>query len=582
MLGVLGFILVSQCMSLLNPYLSGKIVDGLARKKADEVYFFVALSFALWSVRVILGYARDRYELAFIDYRIPERMHSFTLTKLLGFSIGQHTSEHSGIKQNVIGRGKNALISLGDMVMYQFIPLISEVIIMTVTLLYWSVPLGLIVLGGLGAYIIFAIKLNNSFRRDFRKNETNYIRDGKFQKETLDNIALTMAQAQENKMYKECTQSFSGANKFACHVWTRFSKWAMVRNFIPAFTRLAFFLVAVHYVLVGQYSVGQFTMLLMWGASTLANLGEISVMHRRLIQAYISVKKYFEMLEIEPDVKVIPNPVRPDKFSGQIEFRGVTFNYKRRQTSGDPEDDGDEILAPTENNMLKFPALDNVSFTIRAGQTIAIVGESGAGKSTLVKAILRSQDPDTGQIIVDGNDLRVLDLKHFRQSIGLVDQDVSLFDQTLRYNLTYGLNGRGVEVTDQELHHVAEISCIDRFYHRLEKGFDTLIGERGVKLSGGERQRVGIGRALIKEPDILIFDEATSSLDSENEALIRGSINKAAQGRTTIIIAHRFSTIREVDRVLVFEKGQLVGDGTHEELAQSCPEYQRLVRNQTF
>jgi len=123
---------------------------------------------------------------------------------------------------------------------------------------------------------------------------------------------------------------------------------------------------------------------------------------------------------------------------------------------------------------------------------------------------------------------------------------------------------------------------MDRFFHRLEKGFDTLIGERGVKLSGGERQRLGIARALIKEPDFLIFDEATSHLDSENESLIRESIGQASKGRTTIIIAHRFSTIRQVDRVLVFDKGRLVGDGRHDELAQRCEEYQRLIRNQTI
>jgi len=213
---------------------------------------------------------------------------------------------------------------------------------------------------------------------------------------------------------------------------------------------------------------------------------------------------------------------------------------------------------------------------------VAFVGESGAGKTTVVHALLRAQDPEEGQIVVDGNDLRVLDLKHFRESIGIVDQEVSLFDHTLRYNITYGLNGRSGSITDADLDRIAEMSCINRFFPRLEKGYDTIIGERGIKLSGGEKQRVGIARALIKEPDILIFDEATSNLDSENEALIRESIEKAAQGRTTIIIAHRFSTIRKVDKVIVFDKGQVVGQGTHKELALSCEPYRRLIHRQIF
>jgi ATP-binding cassette subfamily B protein len=217
---------------------------------------------------------------------------------------------------------------------------------------------------------------------------------------------------------------------------------------------------------------------------------------------------------------------------------------------------------------------------IEPGQTVAFVGESGAGKSTIVKAIVRAQDPAEGQIIIDGNDLRVLDLKHYRKSIGIVDQDVSLFDQTLRYNITYGVKDGSTAITDRELSAVAEASRIDRFFDRLEKGFDTLIGERGVKLSGGERQRVGIARALVKNPDILIFDEATSNLDSENEEMIRESIESASRGRTTIIIAHRFSTIKKVDKVFVFDKGKLVGEGTHAELTLSCEQYQRLVKNQ--
>ena len=220
------------------------------------------------------------------------------------------------------------------------------------------------------------------------------------------------------------------------------------------------------------------------------------------------------------------------------------------------------------------------AFTIEAGETVAFVGESGAGKSTVVHALIRAQDPEEGQIIIDGNDLRVLDLKRFREAIGIVNQQVSLFDHTLRYNITYGLNGRAAKVTDAELDKIAEMSCVNRFFSRLEKGYDTIIGERGVKLSGGECQRVGIARALIKNPDILIFDEATSNLDSENEALIRKSIEKASKGRTTIIIAHRFSTISNADKIIVLSKGEVAGIGTHDELMQNCEPYRRLIQNQ--
>ena len=173
-----------------------------------------------------------------------------------------------------------------------------------------------------------------------------------------------------------------------------------------------------------------------------------------------------------------------------------------------------------------------------------------------------------------------MDLQSFRSKVGVVEQQVPLFDQSIRYNILYGLNGRAKDVTDKELERISQISQISRFSHKLEKGFDTLIGERGIKLSGGERQRVGIARALIKDPAILIFDEATSSLDASVEAEIRDAINEASQGRTTIIIAHRFSTIRYANRIIVMEEGQIAGQGKHEELYKSCLPYRKLVDHQ--
>ena len=281
------------------------------------------------------------------------------------------------------------------------------------------------------------------------------------------------------------------------------------------------------------------------------------------------------MTDIEPDVKNVKNPVKPERYEGRIEFRNVSFSYPMRKYLDDENE-------PAVNQEAKtFDALDGVNFTIEPGQKVAFVGHSGAGKSTIVKLLTRAYDPDGGQIVVDGNDLRVIDLKHFRENLGVVEQDVSLFDNTLRYNICFGLNGRSSTVTNTELDEVAKLSCIDKFQHRLEKGFDTIIGEKGIKLSGGERQRVGIARALIKKPEILIFDEATSHLDTENEMLIRQSIESASEGRTTILIAHRLSTIKNADKIFVLGNGKIVGEGRHEELAATCYEYQKLIQNQT-
>jgi ABC-type multidrug transport system fused ATPase/permease subunit len=581
MLGLFGFIALAQAMRMVSPWLSSKIIDGLVGNlPTNQIYAYGAISIMIWLFKsTIFDWLRDRYELNHLDYAIPRRIQEVTLAKLFGFSIGQHTSENSGVKQTVINRGENALINLGDIILYQAFPLFAEIVILTGLLLYWSRPIGLVVLTGALVYAFVVVKINNHFRADMKKLEKLHIKDSNFQGEVVKYISLVMANAQEERAQKECKESLGGAHTFSKNVWSRFATVAAIRNTISVIALGIVLVICISAVRDKTYTLGQFVMFMAWAGNALGNLGNLSPLHRRFIQHYTSVRKYFEMLAITPDVTVIPNPVRPEKFAGRIEFKNVTFRYKGREQRSVTDDDDE--LKPVEPKVANL-ALDNVSFVIEAGQTVAFVGESGAGKSTLVKAIIRAQDPEIGQIIVDGNDLRLLDLKHFRSSIGIVDQDVALFDQSLRYNMTYGLNGRATEISDRELHRIAEMSCIDRFFGRLEKGFDTHIGERGVKLSGGERQRVGIARALIKEPDILIFDEATSSLDSENESLIQESIERASRGRTTIIIAHRFSTIRNVDKVIVFDKGKIVGQGTHEELATSCEIYQRLTRKQIF
>ena len=573
MLGVFGFIALSQALNLAAPYLQGKVIDNLINQMPiSQVWTLVLVMLAVSIVHiVVVMYLRELYEIKNIDFAFPRHLNRTTLERMLGFSIGQHISENSGIKQSVIGRGQTSLRTMAMQVLYQVLPTLVEVCFLIGVLLYFSTILGSVALVGVLACAGFVVFTNAHFSKDYKKLEDMYNQNSKFQGEVLRNVDLVLSNAQEQRAVRECDESFGEVSDFGASVAVRFNHFAAVRNTIVGLVRISILSTGIFLVYRGDHTVGQLVMFLSWAGQALGQVSNIGNLHRQLIQLYTSVQKYFDMLAIEPDVKVLPNPVRPEKFQGRIEFKNVTLRYRQR-------DEEESENSPNRREM--HPALCNVSFAIEPGQTVAFVGESGAGKSTIVHTLLRAQDPEEGQIVVDGNDLRVLDLKHFRESIGIVDQEVSLFDHTLRYNITYGLNGRGVSITDLDLDNVARMSCIDRFFPRLEKGYDTIIGERGIKLSGGEKQRVGIARALIKEPDILVFDEATSNLDSENEALIRESIEKASRGRTTIIIAHRFSTIRRVDKVIVFEKGQVVGEGTHDELARSCAPYQRLIRNQ--
>lgn len=574
MLGVFGFIALSQALQLISPFLQGKVIDGLVSKQSfghTMMYVWAILGVAFVRI-VVLAYIRDIYELKFIDFTVMRHVSQKTLERLLMFSIGQHVSENSGIKQSVINRGQHSLTALAHAVLYQVVPMCIEVVLLIGALLYWSPVLGCIALSGAVIYVVVVTFINNHFRDDLKESEKRYVESSRFHGEMLRNVDIVLANAQEARAVRECDEHLDRAIQFTRNMWMRFALFVTGRSTVVSLTRFGVMAAGVWLAVHGRHTVGELVMLWVWSNDALNQVSGVGSLHRQLMQMYASVKKYFDMLDIEPDVKEIENPIKPASFGGRIIFDNVTFRYRPREAS----DSDQKVEASGETG----PALDGVSFVIEPGQRVAFVGESGAGKSTIVNALLRAQDPVDGTIFVDGHDLRHLDLGTYRSAVGVVDQSVTLFDQSLRYNMTFGLSGRAREVSDRELRRIAEMACVDRFLHRLEKGFDTEIGERGVKLSGGERQRVGIARALIKDPDILIFDEATSNLDPANEASIAEAIKRASEGRTTIIIAHRFSTIRGVDKVFVFDKGALVGEGRHEDLMVSCEAYQRLVRSQ--
>jgi ATP-binding cassette subfamily B protein len=239
----------------------------------------------------------------------------------------------------------------------------------------------------------------------------------------------------------------------------------------------------------------------------------------------------------------------PASVRGEVEIRNITFAYRDRSV-----------------------VIEHLSLHIPAGQTIAIVGSTGSGKSTLVKLLLRLYETQTGEITLDGIDIRDLQLVDLRRAIGLVSQDVFLFHGTVRENIAYG----NPAATDREVVAAAKIAEAHEFIWQLPQGYETIVGERGQKLSGGQRQRIAIARAILKDPPILILDEATSAVDNETEAAIQRSLEKITLNRTTIAIAHRLSTIRNADRIYVMEQGRIVEQGQHEQLLEQQGVYANL------
>lgn len=261
-------------------------------------------------------------------------------------------------------------------------------------------------------------------------------------------------------------------------------------------------------------------------------------------------KRFTEMLDVDPDVQDWPDAIEVDTLKGDIEFKNVTFSYE-------------------EN---KEPVLKNINLQINSGETVALVGPSGAGKTTISSLIPRFYDVDDGSIFIDGIDIRDMTKQSLRKNIGVVQQDVFLFTGTLKENIAYG----NLEATDEEIYEAARRAHMEEFINELPDGYDTQVGERGLKLSGGQKQRIAIARMFLKNPPILILDEATSALDTETEMIIQESLNELAKDRTTIVIAHRLATIKNADRILVVTKNGIEEEGTHAELLAQNGIFARL------
>jgi ABC-type multidrug transport system fused ATPase/permease subunit len=275
-----------------------------------------------------------------------------------------------------------------------------------------------------------------------------------------------------------------------------------------------------------------------------ASIGGSADLYSRIQKAIGSTEDLFGIIDekIEP-IELDSSKELKRSFQAEVEFKDVSFNYPNRQD---------------------IQVLDNVSFKANQGQTVAIVGASGAGKSTLISLLMRFYDTSTGNILIGGKDLSAYDITTIRNAMALVPQEVLLFGGSIQENIAYGKTN----ATQEEIIEAAKQANAWDFISKFPEGLDTLVGERGVQLSGGQRQRVAIARAMLKNPQLLILDEATSSLDSESERLVQDALDRLMKGRTSIVIAHRLSTIRNADNILVLDHGKLVESGTHKELIE--------------
>lgn len=330
------------------------------------------------------------------------------------------------------------------------------------------------------------------------------------------------------------------------HSFTRFSDGIMYMIIV---------VIGAFYLKDAKITAADFVAYLLFVSTLLTSIRRIVEFAEQFQRGMTGIERFFEVVDTDPTIIDAENAEDLVDVKGSIEFKNVNFRYS---------EENDKVL-------------DNLSMKIDAGQCVALVGPSGGGKTTISSLIPRFYDIDSGEILIDGKNIKELSVKSLRDNIGMVQQDVYLFSGSVRENIAYGKP----DATEEEIIHAAELAGADSFIRQLPEGYDTYVGERGVKLSGGQKQRISIARVFLKDPPMLILDEATSALDNESERLVQQSLSRLAKGRTTLIIAHRLTTIKNADRIIVLGNNGIEEEGSHAELMQKQGVYYDLYNTYT-
>lgn len=413
-----------------------------------------------------------------------------------------------------------------------------------------SIPLTLIVFACVPLMMVVSVRLNLKLRAAFRKQrfqigELNAsIEDSLLGQRVVKAFA---AEKQENEKFEVGNQTFQTIKKKTYHAMAAFNTSTRL------FDGLMYLVVIIAgglFLVYDRINAGDLVAYVLYVSTLIATIRRIVEFAEQFQRGVTGIERFFEIMDTPVEITDAPDARDLTVSRGGIEFRDVSFEY------------------PDDHNKV----LRHVDLTIHPGESLALVGPSGGGKTTLCNLIPRFYDVTSGQILIDGQDVRKVTLKSLRQAIGVVQQDVYLFSGTVAENIAYGKPG----ATPDEIVAAAKLAGADGFIRELKDGYDTYVGERGVKLSGGQKQRISIARVFLKNPPILLLDEATSALDNESEILVGQSLDALAKGRTTLTIAHRLTTIKNADRILVLGRDGIEEEGTHEELLARKGIYYRL------
>jgi len=546
-------IILLEFSRFLSPYIFKLIIDKLTHFNKEEVgilLLLVVLMFLSDQLVNILSFLRVKkaiFNLIEVEYYLATKVYK----KLLELSLVYHEKENTGNKIAKVKEGLFRITNFLGSLFLEVVPTIIQLIITLIVLFFVDWRFGIIFFLFFPLPIYLTYKANKEVRPLRKQKYKDYEEVLGALGQTILNINTVKSFNQERKELDKFDFLYKGILQKAKQECIFIYHSVVERNFIIDFGRASMLFLGIYLAWRHQITLGSLVFVITLSERAYNSIWRLEHLYDQIESSSEAVNRFVQIFQEPVDIESPPNGLKPSKVEGLIEFKDVDFSYAKGE-----------------------PALKKVSFKIEPNKITALVGPSGAGKTTISRLIFRHYDPQKGHIYLDGKDLKEYDLKTLRSFLSFVPQEVEVFNGTVRENIAYA----NENVSFQEIQEAARIANAEEFIEKLPQKYDTEIGERGIKLSGGQRQRLGIARAILAKAQILIFDEATSNLDSESENLIREAINKISQGKTIIIIAHRLSTIKRADKIIVLDKGKVIEEGTHQELAQKKGLYARLLK----
>jgi ATP-binding cassette subfamily B protein len=554
----LSLLILAKLATVSTPIALKYIVDYLDQNRGGELLLWipVLLVIAYGLLRfgaTLFSELRDAV-FARVAERAMRRVSLRVFRHLHNRELAFHLDRKTGGLARDIERGTTGISFLLRFTLFNIVPTLLEIVMVAgILLVAFNASYMLAILVAVVVYIVFSIKVTEWRTRFVREANAKDNQSNSRAVDSLLNyetVKYFNNETFEADLYDQNLQDWEQARlKNRLSLATLNAGQAL----IIGVALIVIMAMAVREVASGTITLGDFTMVNAYLLQLFIPLNALGFVYREIRQALVNVERLFGLLDDGPAIQDASEARPLTVARGEVSFQKVSFAYRPDR-----------------------PILQGVDFRIPAGHTVAVVGASGAGKSTLARLLFRFFDVDGGGISIDGQDIRSVTQDSLRAAIGVVPQDTVLFNDTLYRNLAYGRP----EATEEEVYQAAKMAHLDRFIHSLPEGYQTQVGERGLKLSGGEKQRVAIARVLLKNPPLLILDEATSSLDTLSEQAILGALNEISRQRTTLVIAHRLSTIRDANSILVMDHGQIVESGSHSELLAQNGYYAKLWQQQ--